>query len=182
MLAYVNGFFAGLSGCVLPVLSIMVTKRRPFRFVLEFFATQFLLFAALNLAFAWIYSAFEWIQPILLLIAAVVTFYSAYAIYVGRQANIPTSGALYGLALSPCSIGFAVATATTSFSYISAVWNAFLFALGIVTPIAVVAFILQRSDIFMKHGKWFERASVTLLILVSYYLAYLAGSSWRWVP
>ncbi len=182
VLAYVNGFFAGLSGCVLPALSVMITRRDPLRFVAEFFVMQFLLFAAMNLAFAWIYSAFEWIQPVLLLIAAVITFYSAYTIYTGKQMNIPTSGALYGLALSPCSIGFAVTTATTSFSYLVAILNAFLFALGIVTPIAIVAFILQRSDVFMKHGMWFERASVALLVLVSYYLAYLAGSSWRWVP
>ncbi len=182
MLAYVNGFFAGLSGCVLPVLSVMITKRDRLRFLLEFFLAQFLLFATLNLAFAWVYSVVEWIQPILLLIAAGITFWSAYTIYTGRQMPVPSSGALYGIALSPCSVGFAIATATTSFGWISAIANAFLFALGIVTPIAVVAFILQRSDVFMRHGKWFERASVLLLVLVSYYLAYLAGASWRWVP
>jgi len=182
MLAYLNGFFAGLSGCVLPVLSIMITKKNKYRFVLEFFLAQFILFAALNLAFAWVYSVMEWIQPVLLLIAAVITFLSAYAIYTGKQMPVPSSGALYGVALSPCSIGFAIATATTSFGWIHAIINAFLFALGIVTPIAVVAFILQDTHILVRHGKWFERASVLLLVLVSYYLAYLAGASWRWVP
>ena len=182
MFAYPNGFFAGLSGCVLPVLSVMITKKNRYRFVLEFFLAQFILFAAMNLAFAWVYSVVEWIQPVLLLIAAGITFWSAYTIYTGKRIPVPSSGALYGIALSPCSIGFAIATATTSFGWIQAIVNAFLFALGIVTPIAVVAFILQHSDIFVKHGKWFERASVLLLVLVSYYLAYLAGASWRWAP
>ncbi|NPA76456.1 MAG: hypothetical protein GXN93_01730 [Candidatus Diapherotrites archaeon] len=182
MLAYVNGFFAGLSGCVLPALSVMITKKNRMRFVLEFFLAQFALFSVLNLAFAWVYTAIEWIQPILLLVAAGITFWSAYAIYTGKQMPAPHSGALYGIALSPCSIGFAIATATTSFSWITAITNALLFALGIITPIAIIAFIFQRSDVFLHHGKWFERASVALLVLVSYYLAYLAGASWRWIP
>ena len=182
VLAYVSGFFAGLSGCVLPVLSVLIAQRDKYRFVIEFFITQFLLFAALNLAFAAIYAAFQWVQPILLLIAAAITFYSAYTIYTGKEFPLPASGALYGLALSPCSIGFAVATATTSFGWITAILNALLFALGIITPIFVVAVVLKSSDAYLRHAKWFERATVLLLILVSYYLAYLAGASWRWVP
>ena len=66
--------------------------------------------------------------------------------------------------------------------WITAIADAFLFALGIVTPIAMVAYILQRSDIFVRHRKWFQRASVLLLVLASYHFAYLAGASWRWVP
>ncbi|MDN5358237.1 MAG: hypothetical protein PWP76_80 [Candidatus Diapherotrites archaeon] len=182
MLAYVNGFFAGLSGCVLPVLAVLVSKKNKYRFVAEFFLAQFLLFALLNLFFAAVYQYFEWLQPILLLIAAGVTFYSAYSIYTGKSFGIPSSGALYGLALSPCSIGFAVATATTSFGWVTAIANAFLFALGIVTPIAVVAFILKSVNTVVSKSKWIEHASVFLLVLVSYYLAYLAGASWRWVP
>ncbi len=182
MLAYVSGFFAGLSGCVLPVLSIMITRRNKLRFLAEFFIAQFPLFAALNLALATAYRFVSWIQPPLLLAAAAITFYSAYTIHTGRSSKIPASGALYGIALSPCSIGFAVATATTSFTWISAILNAFLFALGIITPLAIVAFVLRRSSAVLTGSRWLERASVALLIAVSAYLAYLAGASWRWVP
>ncbi len=182
MLAYINGFFAGLSGCVLPVLSILIAQKNKGRFILEFFITQFALFAALNLAFAAVYTIFEWLQPILLLIASIITFYSAYMLYTGKSVAMPSSGALYGLALSPCSIGFAIATATTSFGWILAITNAFLFALGIATPIAVVGLVLNKSDFLLKNNKRIEQASVILLVLVSYYLAYLAGASWRWIP
>ncbi|GEM_PF-3141436 len=182
MLAYVSGFFAGLSGCVLPALSVMITRRNPVKFLMEFFVAQFLLFSALNLAFAAAYHIISWIQPVLLLLAAAITFYSAYTMYTGKAMRIPTTGALYGLALSPCSIGFAVATATTSFTIISAIINAFLFALGIITPLAVVAIIMKKNSALIAGNKWIERASVALLVAVSAYLSYLAGASWRWVP
>ncbi len=182
LLPYLNGLFAGLGSCVLPVLSVMIVKRNKLRFIGEFFIAQLAVFLAVALAFSAAYNLVEWSRPFLLLIASFVTFYSAFSIYTGAKVPVPASGALYGLALSPCSIGFVTATASTSFGWIEAVINAFLFSLGTITPLTVVAFILQGTDNLVRHGKWIERTSVLLLLLVSYYLAYLAGSSWRWIP
>lgn len=182
MLAYVNGFFAGLSGCVLPVLSVLITKRNKYRFVLEFFLAQLLLFSLLNVSLALVYGAFQWLQPIFLLLGSFITFYSAYIIYIAKPINIPGSGAVYGIALSPCSIGFAIATSTLSFNVIDALLNALLFSLGIITPIAVLAFLLHGTEKYVSNSRWFEILSVVILIIVSYYLAYLAGSTWRWSP
>ncbi len=143
---------------------------------------QFLLFAALNLATAAVYTIFEDLQPILLLIAALITFLLGTSLYLGKPLPIPATGGLYGLALSPCSIGFAIATAATSINYVVAIFNAFLFALGVITPIAIIALLIHSAEPFVKRGALLEKLSVFLLFLVSFYLAYLAGSSWRWLP
>ena len=151
-------------------------------FLLEFFLAQFLLFSLLNLATATVYSFFENLQPILLLLASIITFLLAAALYLGKPLPIPLTGGLYGLALSPCSIGFAIATAATSINYALALLNALLFSLGVLTPITMVALLLHSAEPFIKRGDLLEKLSVLLLFLVSFYLAYLAGSSWRWLP
>lgn len=185
--SYVNGFFASLGGCTLPVLSVLAAKVsdpsfNKWRFLLSFFLAQFVLFSLFNLSVASIYSLFQEIQPFLLLLAALLTFTLAAGIYMGKPINVPSLGGLYGIALSPCSIGFVVATAASSFTYFDAVLNALLFSLGIVTPLTVIALLLRSTSSLMKHAALLERLSVLLLVVTSFYLAYLAGSSWRWIP
>ena len=185
--SYLNGLFASLGGCTLPVLSLLAAKLtdknfNKWRFLLEFFLAQFILFALLNIATATIYTVFEYLQPLLLLLAAIITFGLGATLYLGKPIPLPTTGSIYGLALSPCSVGFAVATAATSTGYITAILNALLFALGIVTPIAAILLMLHSAEPFLKRSSTLEKLSVLLLFLVSFYLTYLAGSSWRWIP
>ncbi len=182
LFAYVNGLFAGMGTCTLPVLSLLAAQRGRVRFVLQFFVAQFILFSALNLAYATMYTVLEAIQPLLLLFTSILTFLIAFFLYRGISFNVPGAGGLYGVAFSPCSVGFAVAAVGASVDVFSAIANAFLFALGIATPLFVVAFVLRSSDVVLRHGHRIERAAIALLVIVSYYLAYLAGASWRWIP
>ncbi|NPA86724.1 MAG: hypothetical protein GXO00_01830 [Candidatus Diapherotrites archaeon] len=179
--------FASLGGCTLPVLSVLAAKLNDksfnrWRFVLEFFAAQFLLFSLLNLAVATVYTLFEFLQPILLLLAAIITFALAVSLYLGKPLPVPVSGGIYGIALSPCSIGFAVAASTTSTDYVTAILNAFFFSLGVTTPIAAILFVLESAEPIQRRAHLIEKLSVALLFIVSFYLAYLAGASWRWLP
>ncbi len=188
LIPYISGLMASFGGCSLPVLSIIASESasdrrfKPVRFVFGFFISQFLLFAALNLSVSAFYRVFQGIQPILLALASLLTFYIATANYLGK--SLPgLSGSVYGIALAPCNLGFAIFEASSSFSYLIAIYNALAFSLGISTPLIAIAFFvrdLHRK--LIKHGDRIEKASFALLVLISYYLAYLAGSSWRWWP
>ncbi len=187
MWAYLNGIFASLGGCTLPVLSMLVAKAKDknfnrVRFLLEFLVVQFLIFSAINIGAASFYAIFREIQPIMLLIASIITLYIAFEMYRGRGVNLPAVGGIYGIALSPCSVGFAVATAAMSMDVYNAILNAFLFSLGVVTPLIVVMFIIQSVEPFMRYGDEIELFGSVLLVIVAAYLAFLAGSGWRWVP
>ncbi len=184
-----SGILASLSGCVLPVFGIIayrIAKEKnfnPLKFVFSFFLAQFAIFALINMSISAFYALFREAQPVVMLLAGVITLYTAVSNYLGKTAFNLASGSLYAIALAPCNLGFLVYQASTSRNFVKAVANAFSFALGVSTPLALVAFFSNSFQKFLSvHGEKIETASFILLVLISYYLAYLAGSTWRWVP
>ena len=178
---------SSLSGCTLPALALIVSQFKQkatskMVFLLEFFTAQLIIFTLINVSAALFYSFFVEVQPLILLISSFITLYFAYAILAGKLPSFKHVGGLYGVALSPCSLGFVVATAASSVDVYSAVFNSFFFALGIITPILVFAVFSEALKAVQEHYRKVELMSALLLILVAMYLAYLAGSNWRFLP
>ncbi len=171
----VTGVLAGLSGCVYPVLMAMIAKAREgliprLQFVLGFFFSQFVVMSLLNMGILFLYE----MKGVLTLLASFIALFAAHSIYTGKEV-IRISGGVWGLVATPCVVGFAAAGAALTHDWESALMNALLFSTGLSLPLLIAA-LIPVERVYTKYYRLFEKISVVALVLLSVYLAYLAGT------